>query len=112
MKDEYDILMADLCARLPYGVKYRTHLGDVFTLKSIDLETSTKRYIDNNWLLPEIKPLLIPYDGSGVQTWRWRDLGTVTSNITYLLEHHFDFNGLIGMGFAEAAPKGLYEFYK
>lgn len=112
MKNEYDILMKDLCARLPYGVKYRTYLGDIFTMKSIDFETSTKRYIDHNWLLSEIKPLLIPYDAGGVQTWRWKDLGMVTSNISYLLEHHLDFNNLIGMGLAEAAPKGLYEFYK
>lgn len=32
-----ELLTKELCARLPYGVKYQTYLGDIFTLKDITL---------------------------------------------------------------------------
>ena len=59
---EKKLLLKDLCARLPHGVKYQTYLGDIFTLKDITLSrTTTQYYIDDNaFNLSQIKPYLRP----------------------------------------------------
>lgn len=61
-QEEKELLLKDLSARLPYGVKYKTYLGDVFILKDITLSrTTTKYYIDDNAFgLDQIKPYLRP----------------------------------------------------
>lgn len=60
--EEKQLLLKDLCARLPYGVKYKTYLGDIFTLKDITFsKTTTKYYIDDNaFSVDQIKPYLRP----------------------------------------------------
>jgi hypothetical protein len=59
-QEDKELLLKDLCGRLPYGVKYQTYLGDTFTLKSITLSrTATQYYIDDNaFSLSQIKPYL------------------------------------------------------
>lgn len=124
-EQEEQLLLKDLCARLPYGVKYQTYLGDIFTLKDITLSrTSTQYYIDDNaFSLSQIKPYLRPMSSMTeeerlVYEQRLHDVGRsidvidaddVVSHIDWLNSHHFDYRGLIEKGLALEAPEGMYD---
>lgn len=122
MKDDYRIMLEDLCARLPHGVKYRTYLGDTFTLKRVDLETSTKCYVDCAWRLADIKPYLRPmdsmteeesyeYEGTRYQTFLENgesERSDTADTYDWLNANCFDYRGLIGKGLALEAPEGMY----
>lgn len=129
-QEEKDLLLKDLCARLPYGVKaiVKTHKGE--NVGKI-ISVSTK----NNIILGELyngkecfwldygsfKPYLRPmtsmtkeekviYSNYKIVV---RDLGIVFEyNLDFvtewLLKHHFDYRGLIEKGLAIEAPEGMY----
>lgn len=63
---------------------------------------------DCEYMFSDIKPYLRSIDGLDIQCGRWDKLGKVMSNLSYLLEGHYDVNGLIPMGLALEAPEGMY----
>ena len=115
---EKQLLFKDICARLPYGVKYQTYLGDIFTLKDITLSRkTTKYYIDDNaFSLSQIKPYLRPMSSmTEEEENEYRAIncyeGLFPHNedaLDYVLSHHFDYRGLIEKGLALEAPEGMY----
>lgn len=124
MTKEYkDLLLKDICMRLPYGVKYRTYLGDIFTLKDITLSrTTTKYYIgDNAFSIDQIQLYLRPMSTmTALENSVYNIIKrSIFSNETdgylrlveWLNEHHFDYNYLINKGLALKAPKDMYKFY-
>ena len=116
---EKKLLLKDLCARLPHGVKYQTYLGDIFTLKDITLNrTTTQYYIDDNaFNLSQIKPYLRPMASmTEEEENEYRAIncyeGLFPHNedaFDYVLSHHFDYRGLIEKGLALEAPEGMYK---
>lgn len=127
--EEKDLLLKDLCARLPYGVKIRVaypfleekdmHPEDLYGLelrKQVVAETSIR--------IEEIKPYLRPMLSMTAEEEKEflslkcgldvPDLSDVmnlvfnTDSIDWLNEHHFDYHGLIGKGLALEAPEGMY----
>lgn len=56
--EEKDILMKDLCARLPYGFKYQVQYGDtsVRDVKKFILDGEYSLF--DTWMVHEIKPFL------------------------------------------------------
>ena len=117
---EKKLLLKDLCARLPHGVKYQTYLGDIFTLKDITLNrTTTQYYIDDNAFdLSQIKPYLRPMSSmteeerNSVENWNWnigsRDNESALAYFDWLNKKGFDYRGLIQMGLALEAPEDMY----
>ena len=118
---EKKLLLKDLCARLPHGVKYQTYLGDIFTLKNITLNrTTTQYYIDDNaFNLSQIKPYLRPM--SSITDEEKKEYALFyrafscslyeresVERIDWLNSHHFDYRGLIKKGLALKAPEGMY----
>lgn len=119
-QEEKDILIADLCGRLPYKVKCSTPYG-IGVLDSIDMEHMDLTFEgpdDNYYTLDRnIKPYLRPMSSmTEKEEEEWWDIfseeHTVTEehykSIDWLNAHHFDYRGLIPKGLAKVAPEGMY----
>lgn len=124
--EEKQILLKDLCARLPYGVKYNYggNEGCDYTMDRISLIA-----IDDAFPIEDIKPYLRPlssmteeekkefdefvcideeaWNGDGIQGYI-NQAEIMSDGIDYLLAHHFDYRGLIEKGLAIEAPKDMY----
>ena len=119
-QEDKELLLKDLCARLPYGIKVRTtylsFAEDKLETRDIELTYYNAGYLDNHWI--EAKPYLRPMSSmTEEEENEWMKLGFkvlkkgVSSIIEYdwLNEHHFDYRGLIEKGLALEAPKDMYE---
>lgn len=110
-QEEKQLLIKDLCARLPYEVKVKCG-REILILNA-------------NWLqmfqyhLDEIKPYLRPMSSmTHDEDVEYRDImesghynspsQEYASIIDWLNEHHFDYRGLIEKGLALEAPEGMY----
>lgn len=118
-QEEKRLLLADLCARLPYGVRMKGVNED------FDLGTSTSperlSYVLNS---ADFKPYLRPmssmtekemfdfHENGGTLTYYFKydiDLNSLTvPAIDWLNSYHFDYRGLIPMGLALEAPENMY----
>lgn len=122
-EEEKDLLLKDLCARLPYGVKVK--LGDNPNI--FDLEYRIKfavMYGDSNKLedildIINIKPYLFPLSSMTEEqkneyqyiTERWMNDPTysISDSIDWLNKHYFDYRGLIEKGLAiDATGLNIY----
>lgn len=133
IQEDKELLLKDLCARLPYGVKVAffnedlTHHSEPKTLTGIEcinnLNYSSLEDEDGNTTIVElVKPYLFPLSSmSEEQKTELMELmykadtpfGAIFSeNIDYfdwLNKHHFDYRGLIEKGLAEdATDKNIY----
>lgn len=117
-QEDKELLLKDLCARLPYGIKCKVWYNDrILDIKctGIDFYTNTvnldvpeddnaKVYVDN------IKPYLFPLSiMTEEQKKEWRSLMIHDSygilyptikSFDYLYKNHIDIRGLIPMGLA------------
>lgn len=121
-QEEKQILLKDLCARLPYGVIYHRNDGANIELREVDIKNGTLNYTDNI-VVRDCKPYLRPMfsmteEERLVYEQRLHDVGRsidvidaddVVSHIDWLLAHHFDYRGLIPMGLALEAPEEMYK---
>ena len=114
-QEEKQLLLKDLCARLPYSLQI--HIITVFqsvefdgTLRCHDLEALTSYRI-------EIKPYLRPLSSMTEEENTTYEYGFLYSNdlqiyaeeyIDWLNAHHFDYRGLIEKGLALEALEGMY----
>lgn len=125
LQEDKELLLKDLCARLPYGVKVNneTH-GDfnIFGIVENFVFVRNEVYTDG-FDIEKIKPYLFPmsnmtevqeieYDAT-FATIRYED-GINDSAMTYksfdwLNKNHFDYRGLIPMGLAiDASNLNIY----
>ena len=119
-QEEKQLLLKDLCARLPYGVKVKYYSmeypygSDPITLTSYLL---WNRWENINGMRPYLRPMssmtveeafnykhldLLNYSNDGFEMPNFR-------SIDWLLSHHFDFRGLIERGLALEATEGMYK---
>lgn len=136
-KEEKQLLLKDLSTRLSYGVICHTDKGDGYlcsinqtifgTEYGLNISPVKRDYFnDSEQDEVVIKPYLRPmesmteeevkefYDvecmdakvGYIKPTWNWH---YTINGIDWLLEHHFDFRGLISKDLALEAPEGMYE---
>jgi len=134
-KEERELLLKDLCSRLPYGVKFvrdawnyewDQEMSIVETLEDID----KNGYIENTkvYTVEDIKPYLRSMSSMTEEEKReyyktkdkivvqWDDYGTpIGYEYTYTIKtydwlnaHYFDYRGLIKKGLALEAPEGMY----
>lgn len=114
-----NLLLKDLCARLPYGIKcYGLH-SPSSTLTRIDVEDSTVYYADcDEWeSIEDCKPYLRPMASmTEEEENKYRAIncyeGLFPRNeeaFDYVLAHHFDYRGLIEKGLALEAPIDMYK---
>ena len=116
-KEEKQLLLKDLCGRLPYGVHI---LYDNTEVREMGLGSLHDFMFDS----AEVKPYLRPMSSMTEEeqrefnaiprtvTWEYADgLFTEIANnkqIDWLNAHHFDYRGLIEKGLALEAPDGMY----
>lgn len=111
------ILLKDLCARLPYGFIVHTKLGT--DIKIIGIEEDTLRddtgdTYDISFIEPYLRPMssmtekeINEYEN--FITNEKDDLIRFCNELVFYNSHHFDYRGLISMGLALEAPKGMYK---
>ena len=122
-QEEKELLMKDLCARLPYGVKGRYN-NTVFSLRMIDpfdnyhplycVTESGSEYIG----IEEFKPYLFPLSSmteeqkeefDRLYTYDALIIEPQWELIDWLNKNHFDYRGLIKKGLAiDATNKNIY----
>jgi uncharacterized protein with von Willebrand factor type A (vWA) domain len=127
-QEEKQLLLQDLCARLPYGVcvhiRYKEGEPCYGKLTPRDIQW----FIDSN--IENIKPYLRPMSSmteeeqkelekiiDGILGYKARNYfhseddykwNTLYEAIDWLNSHHFDYRGLIEKGLAWVAPEGMY----
>ena len=111
-QEEKDLLLKDLCARLPYGVKVESVFinPDTKEHKSCGIEvfdaTSILMIRDG---LGEFKPYLFPLSDMVKEVIIVEGNRHIATNIDWLNANHLDYRGLIPMGLAnDATDKNIY----
>ena len=126
-EEQKDLLLKDLCARLPYGVKVAflnedlTHHSEPKTLIGIEcvnnLNYSRLEDEDGNTTIVEfVKPYLFPMSSmTEEERSEYEDMcdsfrgEEFCELVDWLNEHHFDYRGLIEKGLALEAKEGMYD---
>ena len=129
-QEEKQLLLADLCARLPYGVKVlcsNSYIGEISHIY-LTMGLVYLKNVDKTFSIDEIKPYLRPMSSMTEEECRElgelpvtiENVGETLPNVPYYIEvvrpeqidwfnaHHFDYHGLIPMGLALEAPEDLY----
>lgn len=111
-QEEKQLLLKDLCTRLPYGVKFQGEDSNVYTLDAAN-------YFALQVEDMVFKPYLRPMSSMTKEEEEEYELLIDCSDHTYfktsdkvidwLNSHHFDYRGLIDKGFALESPKGMYK---
>ncbi len=119
-REEKDLLLKDLCARLPYGVKVNEGVQGDFTLIGLTNErvftTCEVEGYHNDFPIELIKPYLFSISSMTMeQIEKYTDLcmkdtaGGIyyftPDSIDWLNKNHFDWRGLIGKGLAINATR-------
>ena len=121
--EEKQLLLKDLCARLPYDVKIATHKYNYCNICTPKGIVGDKCYFNDNprydgdCSIDEVKPYLRPMSSlTEEEIEEYRDKGwegTMEHLSLPLLDWfnalHFDYRGLISMGLALEAPEDMYK---
>ena len=137
-KEEKELLLKDLCARLPYGVQVAEDnewIGTLMSLDPFDLDY-TSVYVklkgsekQQSYFPSEIKPYLRPMSSiTEEETKEFRatkdkipiqhdeynnpigyESAYTLKSFDWLNAHHFDYRNLIGKGLALEASEGMYK---
>ena len=122
-----EILLKDLCARLPYGVKINESIQGDFTVIGLTTErvftTCETEGCHNDFPIECVKPYLFPISSMTEEEQRTLDsmcngvemvsrlsgLKMFDKAFNWLNENHFDYRGLIEKGLAiDATGKKIY----
>lgn len=111
-QEEKQILLKDLCGRVPYGVIYHRNDGANIELREVDIKNGTLNYTDNI-VVRDCKPYLRPmFSMTEEETYEYDRL--VMCNASWVVDdwlfaHHFDFRKLIQKGLAIEASEEMYK---
>lgn len=124
-QEEKDLLLKDLCVRLPYKVKISipelvTNKEQVETLNEIFKgNDNLYRVNDSGILIEYIKPYLFPLSSMTeeqkqeyqyiTERWMYDSSYSISDSIDWLNKNHFDYRGLIPMRLAiDATGLNIY----
>ena len=102
-QEEKQVLLKDLCARLPYGVKVQVYYEDIAGSGYFDetvwlIDNDEPFHVNDRWI-ENIKPYLRPMSSMTEEEHKeyekWLPDGFNVDTFNWLLKHHFDFMGLI-----------------
>lgn len=123
MTQEYkELLLKDLCARLPYGVKIELTwwVMDEGTYINATLEPDhIEQLLNNEDRITEIKPYLFPLSSMTeeqkkeyqyiTERWMYDASYSISDSIDWLNKNHFDYRGLIPVGLSiDATNLNIY----
>lgn len=132
-QEDKELLLKDLCARLPYGFvvhRYSDNRDIAFKQKEIDLFAHFLEYSEGEIFKPYLRPMssMTEEEKGELKLEQEKDeelfiqvinksqngddslLGTVIPHCAedWANKNHFDYRGLIEKGLALEAPKGMY----
>lgn len=132
-QEDKNLLLKDLCARLPYKVYAQIpdeYGGYTSVIESIDIDGFVKDFEGTQIEIENIKPYLFPLSSMTEEQKkeynRWKhelpvyhyeygdsveevELFDSPESFEYLIENHFDYRGLIEKGLAiDATEKNIY----
>ena len=125
-QEDKELLLKDLCARLPYGFLYQVIYDDRTPQMSEKVLIDGEFTLFDGWQVNEIKPYLRPmscmteeerneYFDIKMQECERVALAelyrpeAISIVLDWLNEHHFDYRSLIEKGLALEAPEGMYK---
>ena len=107
-QEEKQLLLKDLCARLPYGVKTSSGHGTLKLSPRTDVI-----YVVDNGLIPYLRPLSSMTKEEREYLEELSNFkatpSVVRDKVDFYLARHLDYRGLIPMGLALEAPEGMYK---
>lgn len=118
-QEEKDLLLKDLCTRLPYGVICTDNRHGDSRVFYIDIEDEKVYYtdFDEYGLIENCKPYLRPMSSMTDEeekefqeiklSYHFDEDGYILFD--WLNARHFDYRGLIEKGLALEAPEGMYK---
>ena len=118
-QEEKSLLLKDLCARLPYGVKCYIKFDDgkIFnerTLAPVMIQDFKKHSFVS--FIPYLRPMSSMTDEEKSEFYGTFDptleepyYRAKVSSFDWLNAHHFDYRGLIEKGLALEAPEDMYK---
>ena len=132
--EDKELLLKDLCARLPYGVKakiteegvlsYDSGIGVIVGKEHVDNEIFILQCKNDSWCLTAISefvPYLRPMSSMTEEEKKeWVSLRTDVEKyyrighdavVDFYNKHHFDYRGLIEIGLALEAPENMYKHF-
>ena len=119
-QEDIELLLKELCTRLPHGVKVNLNLNDniyyftgIYSFKvcvlSVDNEDNVYTTVGINCIKPYLFPLSSMTDE---QKTLWDYIDNYADHheaVDWLNKNHFDYRGLIDMGLAiDATNKNIY----
>lgn len=119
-KEDKEILLRDLCARLPYGVKVKTPNDDeVYTLLSLNPNKGIAVigmpfddvFATSKVKVEDIKPYLRPMSSmTEKEEEEYEEVvrGSFEKQLEFYQRKHLDFRGLIPKGLAIEATEDMY----
>ena len=126
-QEDKELLLKDLCARLPYGIKINENIQGDFTVIGLTTErvftTCETEGCHNDFPIECVKPYLRPISSMTEEEQRTLDsmcngvemvsrlsgLKMFDKAFNWLNENHFDYRGLIEKGLAiDATGLGIY----
>ena len=107
-QEEKQLLLKDLCARLPYGVMMKvTHDGVEYDIKfNTELLDVFSDFADA--FKPYLRPMSSMTEDEEDELNSAR-MGNWGEDVDWLNANHFDYRGLIEKGLALEAPEGMYK---
>lgn len=130
-QEDKQLLLKDLCARLPYGVMCHIKGDDTNTSRKLsrievdelegnllDFWTDREDYLSIQVYLSDVKPYLRPMSSMTEEEkeeliknfWGSHTAKDTFEELSWYLSKHFDINELIPRGLAIEAPKGMYGY--
>ena len=117
-QEDRALLLKDLCARLPYGVKVSIRSDYTGTLETMELNCfhlDSTYSIEYRMLRPYLRPMSTMTEEereeytSITHSQNWLIIGEADKYVDWLNAHHFDYRGLIEKGLALEAPEDMYK---
>ena len=116
-QEQKELLLKDLCGRLPYGVKVQTTYINPQTKERKDIGTDVLSTVEISMLIDgyeEHKPYLFPLTSMSeeqlviygdlcyaiIHSLAWDTQAALNELVDWLNENHFDYNNLIPKGLA------------
>lgn len=116
--EEKQLLLVDLCARLPYGViglytwKCKESYNRELTGNLYDELCSSWNSTEDSQFLPYLRPMSSMTEDEKNYMEELSDFkctpDKASQKIDFYNSHHVDYRGLIPMGLAIEAPEGMY----
>lgn len=120
-QEDKELLLKDLCARLPYGVKVLASEDMALTLRQIDSNGFCECWENEDikchsrWMIPYLRPMesMSKEEVDEFTQFDVYDDGEYVmpnyKTIDWLNAHHFDYRGLIEKGLAIEVTEGMYK---